>query len=88
MIKAFEILISSRPHLLSKMSSPLLMMKLVPMYLWLAIFTAQPHKEERFLFVIYPLIVFNAAVAIFSIRRIINILSDFIHFVTVKIYII
>jgi len=64
------------------------MMKLVPMYLWLAIFTAQPHKEERFLFVIYPLIVFNAAVAIFSIRRIINILSDFIHFVTVKIYII
>jgi len=79
-ILAFEILISSRPHLLSKMSSPLLMMKLVPMYLWLAIFTAQPHKEERFLFVIYPLIVFNAAVAIFSIRRIINILSDFIHF--------
>jgi len=74
-------LISKRPHLFSKMSNSLLMMKLVPMYLWIIIFTAQPHKEERFLFVIYPLIVFNAAVSIFSIRRIINIFTDFVHYV-------
>jgi len=51
------------------------------MYLWIAIFTAQPHKEERFLFVIYPLIVFNAAVSIFSIRRIITIFTQFVHYV-------
>ncbi|ORX50703.1 hypothetical protein BCR36DRAFT_412200 [Piromyces finnis] len=77
---AFEILISKRPHLFSKMSNSLLMMKLVPMYLWILIFTAQPHKEERFLFVIYPLIVFNAAVSIFSIKRIINIFIKFTHY--------
>lgn len=35
---------------------------MLPMYLWLAIFTLQPHKEERFLFVVYPLICLNAAI--------------------------
>eukprot|EP00833_Pecoramyces_ruminatium_P008399 jgi/Orpsp1_1/1182431/evm.model.c7180000081241.1 len=49
-IFAFEVLISNRPHLFSRMSNPLLILKLLPMYLWIAIFTAQPHKEERFLF--------------------------------------
>ena len=50
-----------RPH-------ELMFFKLTPVYLWLAIFSAQPHKEERFLFVIYPLICFNAAVALSFIR--------------------
>ncbi|KAG4090051.1 hypothetical protein H8356DRAFT_1714793 [Neocallimastix lanati (nom. inval.)] len=77
---AFEVLISNRPHLFSRTSNSLLILKLVPMYLWIAIFTAQPHKEERFLFVIYPLIVFNAAVSIFSIRRIITIFTQFVHY--------
>lgn len=31
------------------------------MYLWLAVFIVQPHKEERFLFPIYPLICLAAA---------------------------
>jgi alpha-1,2-mannosyltransferase len=46
----------------------LLSIRLAPMYLWLWIFTAQPHKEERFMFPIYPLICFNAAVSLYLVR--------------------
>ncbi|KAJ3291486.1 mannosyltransferase [Rhizoclosmatium sp. JEL0117] len=35
-----------------------------PFLLWLAIFSAQPHKEERFLFVVYPILCYSAATAI------------------------
>ncbi|KAB8346198.1 hypothetical protein FH972_023243 [Carpinus fangiana] len=35
-----------------------------PFYLWLAIFTIQPHKEERFMYPIYPALALNAAVAL------------------------
>ncbi|KAG8902882.1 mannosyltransferase [Tulasnella sp. 403] len=54
----------------SDSSSPyvLLAMRLLPMYLWLGILTFQPHKEERFMFSIYPLICFNAAVALYLVR--------------------
>ncbi|CAD7092870.1 unnamed protein product [Hermetia illucens] len=31
-------------------------LSLAPLYIWLAVFFIQPHKEERFLFPIYPLI--------------------------------
>jgi alpha-1,2-mannosyltransferase len=34
-----------------------------PLYLWLGIFTIQPHKEERFMFPVYPLIALNAAIS-------------------------
>lgn len=37
---------------------------LASIYLWLVIFSFQPHKEERFMYVIYPLICYNAAQAI------------------------
>jgi len=33
-------------------------------YLWLAIFMAQPHKEERFLYVIYPLLCMQGAISL------------------------
>jgi alpha-1,2-mannosyltransferase len=36
---------------------------LAPFYMWLAIFTLQPHKEERFMYPAYPLLTLNAAVA-------------------------
>ena len=51
-------------------SSPvtLLAMRLAPMYVWLAIMFAQPHKEERFMYPIYPLICFNGAVTIYLVR--------------------
>ena len=36
---------------------------LSPFYLWLAIFTLQPHKEERFMYPAYPTLALNAAVS-------------------------
>ncbi|KAH0537021.1 hypothetical protein FGG08_006156 [Glutinoglossum americanum] len=37
---------------------------LSPFYLWLAIFTLQPHKEERFMFPAYPALALNAAIGL------------------------
>ena len=37
---------------------------LIPMYLWLGIVVPRPHKEERFLFPVYPMLCFGAAVVI------------------------
>lgn len=34
-----------------------------PFYMWLAIFTVQPHKEERFMYPAYPFLALNAAIA-------------------------
>ncbi|KAI5477022.1 alpha-1,2-mannosyltransferase, glycosyltransferase family 22 protein [Pseudohyphozyma bogoriensis] len=42
--------------------------RLAPMYLWLAVITAQPHKEERFMFPAYGLIVFNGSVTLYLLR--------------------
>jgi len=36
---------------------------ITPFYLWLAIFSAQAHKEERFMYPAYPFLCFNAAFA-------------------------
>jgi alpha-1,2-mannosyltransferase len=38
-----------------------------PFYMWLAIFSAQPHKEERFMYPAYPFLGLNAALALHSI---------------------
>ncbi|KAI0398468.1 glycosyltransferase family 22 protein [Xylariaceae sp. FL0594] len=37
---------------------------LVPFYMWLGIFTLQPHKEERFMYPAYPFLALNAAMAL------------------------
>ena len=37
---------------------------LSPFYLWLAIFSFQPHKEERFMYPMYPALALNAAMAL------------------------
>ncbi|KAH6856139.1 Alg9-like mannosyltransferase family-domain-containing protein [Chaetomium sp. MPI-CAGE-AT-0009] len=37
---------------------------LSPFYTWLAIFTLQPHKEERFMYPAYPFLALNAALAL------------------------
>ena len=37
---------------------------LLPMYVWMAIVLPRPHKEERFLFPIYPMLCFGAAVTV------------------------
>uniref|UniRef100_A0A3Q3E8Q8 Mannosyltransferase n=1 Tax=Hippocampus comes TaxID=109280 RepID=A0A3Q3E8Q8_HIPCM len=41
---------------------------LAPMYLWMLVFFTRPHKEERFLFPIYPLICLSGAVALSSLQ--------------------
>ncbi|KAL7276780.1 mannosyltransferase [Rhizina undulata] len=41
--------------------APRMLTLAMPFYLWLTIFTLQPHKEERFMFVAYPSICVNAA---------------------------
>lgn len=35
-----------------------------PFYLWLAIFTLQPHKEERFMYPAYPALALNSAMSL------------------------
>lgn len=51
-------------------SSPyvLIALRLSPFYLWLTIFTAQAHKEERFMYPAYPFLCFNAVVTIYLMK--------------------
>ncbi|KAH8123573.1 Alg9-like mannosyltransferase family-domain-containing protein [Trichoderma asperelloides] len=37
---------------------------ITPFYMWLGIFTAQPHKEERFMYPAYPFLALNAALSL------------------------
>ncbi|KAI9270859.1 Alg9-like mannosyltransferase family-domain-containing protein [Sporodiniella umbellata] len=43
-------------------------LKLVPFYIWFLTFSFQAHKEERFMYVAYPLMSLNAAISIYLIR--------------------
>ncbi|XP_029828384.2 alpha-1,2-mannosyltransferase ALG9 [Ixodes scapularis] len=43
-----------------------------PMYLWFAIFFSQAHKEERFLFPVYPLVCLCAAVTLDSLEALVG----------------
>ncbi len=58
---AQKLLGTSRQGLLSGMRAVVFM---APFYLWLAIFTLQPHKEERFMYPAYPFLALNAAMAL------------------------
>lgn len=42
---------------------------LSPMYIWILIFFTQPHKEERFLFPVYPFFALGGAVFLDSLQR-------------------
>ncbi|XP_019620382.1 PREDICTED: alpha-1,2-mannosyltransferase ALG9-like isoform X2 [Branchiostoma belcheri] len=46
-----------------------LMYTLSPLYIWVIIFFTRPHKEERFLFPVYPLICLCAAVTLASFQK-------------------
>ena len=45
--------------------SLLLALRVLPAYLWIGMLASQPHKEERFLYPVYPLLCFNAAVTLY-----------------------
>lgn len=49
-----------------KKYTPDLVILIAPMYIWLAFMSLQPHKEERFLYPIYPLVCVAAAAVIES----------------------
>ena len=53
------------------------------MYLWLTVFWLQPHKEERFLFPVYPLICLAAAISLDTCQRLFSNLvqrsRDYLH---------
>ena len=56
-----KIFISTRKHKMLESSHLLCMSSLI---LWLLIFSLQPHKEERFMYPVYPLICATAAFTI------------------------
>uniref|UniRef100_A0A182ITW3 Mannosyltransferase n=1 Tax=Anopheles atroparvus TaxID=41427 RepID=A0A182ITW3_ANOAO len=45
----------------NRLSPATALWKLSPLFLWLAVFVVQPHKEERFIFPVYPLFSFGSA---------------------------
>lgn len=58
-----------RSDLVMSSASTLLAVRLLAVYLWLALLTMQPHKEERFAFAAYPLLCFNGAVCLFCLQE-------------------
>ncbi|CAH1104656.1 unnamed protein product [Psylliodes chrysocephalus] len=44
-------------------------LSLSPLYLWLAVFMLQEHKEERFLFPVYPLICLSGAITVDIVQK-------------------
>ncbi|KAI5289199.1 mannosyltransferase, partial [Ascosphaera acerosa] len=51
-------------HATSKQAIVRLATLVSPFYMWLTIFTAQPHKEERFMYPAYPFLCLNAAISL------------------------
>jgi alpha-1,2-mannosyltransferase len=45
-----------------------LALRLAPVYVWVGLLSAQAHKEERFMYPVYPLLCFNAAVTLYLMR--------------------
>ena len=44
----------------------------LPFFLWLAIFTVQPHKEEQFMYVVYGSLAVSAAVTVDAIKQVVS----------------
>ncbi|KAF1916410.1 Alg9-like mannosyltransferase family-domain-containing protein [Ampelomyces quisqualis] len=66
-LAAFPLLLIQHVILQKVVSKQTLLRSIVfvsPFYMWLAIFTAQPHKEERFMYPVYPALALNAAMSL------------------------
>jgi alpha-1,2-mannosyltransferase len=66
-LAAFPLLLIQHVILQKVVSKQTLLRSVVfvsPFYLWLAVFTAQPHKEERFMYPVYPALALNAAISL------------------------
>ncbi|BES97102.1 Alg9-like mannosyltransferase family [Nesidiocoris tenuis] len=44
-------------------------LSILPLYLWLIVFTLQPHKEERFLFPVYPLVCLCGGLTVDAVQK-------------------
>ncbi|KJE92084.1 asparagine-linked glycosylation 9 protein [Capsaspora owczarzaki ATCC 30864] len=64
MLLAMVPALRNRVRLAGGRSSSTLLIYLMPLYLWMAIFFTRPHKEERFLFPAYPLIYLAGAIVL------------------------
>eukprot|EP01117_Protostelium_nocturnum_P006465 TRINITY_DN2327_c0_g2_i4.p1 TRINITY_DN2327_c0_g2~~TRINITY_DN2327_c0_g2_i4.p1 ORF type:complete len:453 (-),score=40.07 TRINITY_DN2327_c0_g2_i4:251-1609(-) len=60
--------------------------KLLPLYIWMGIMLKMAHKEERFLFVIYPLLCLAAAVSLVSSAEIVPLLLRSFNCDSIKIH--
>ncbi|XP_059138882.1 alpha-1,2-mannosyltransferase ALG9-like [Physella acuta] len=60
-----------KPESYSKQS---LLLALSPLYIWVLIFFTRPHKEERFLFPIYPFIAMGSALVLDTVQRLLDLL--------------
>ncbi|GJJ13352.1 hypothetical protein Clacol_007604 [Clathrus columnatus] len=58
----------SKPGIDQSSPTILVAVRLLPMYLWIGVLSVQPHKEERFMFPIYPLLCFNAATTLYLMK--------------------
>ena len=61
-----------RNHVNIKATLIRLWVPVMPFYLWLAIFTTQPHKEERFMYPAYPFLIFNASISLHVILTVVG----------------
>ncbi|KAM6107695.1 alpha-1,2-mannosyltransferase ALG9 isoform 2-T2 [Pterocles gutturalis] len=68
-IVAYNVFTSHGPDLYVQNLGRPYWLTLAPMYIWIMIFFSQPHKEERFLFPIYPLICLCGAVALSALQK-------------------
>ncbi|XP_005091450.1 alpha-1,2-mannosyltransferase ALG9 [Aplysia californica] len=50
-------------------------LSLAPMYIWILIMFTRPHKEERFLFPIYPFFAMAAAMVLDNVQRVLHVLT-------------
>jgi alpha-1,2-mannosyltransferase len=57
-----------RPTIAESSPYTLVALRLSGFYIWLATFSVQPHKEERFMFPAYGLLCFNAGVTVFLVK--------------------
>jgi alpha-1,2-mannosyltransferase len=63
---------TAKANVISSSPGLLLTFRLLPFYLWLGLLTLQAHKEERFVYPAYPILCFNAAVGLYSLKSFID----------------
>ncbi|KAJ5798776.1 GPI mannosyltransferase [Penicillium pulvis] len=60
-LMVLQVIFSSQPSSFQKFRRSMTLA--APFYMWFGIFTAQPHKEERFMYPAYPFLALNAALS-------------------------